>query len=250
MPSQQFYAGTVVSSGGSNAWSSPSSAEGAPEGPSGSYAFQTSTGNLTNDAILLASNFGFSIPMGVVITAITCNVWTYNNIDIGTTGGTCRLFTSTTPISSNVFDDNFYTNDDPEAGEGKQTFGGASGDWSSSLTPSVANNSNFGVGIQASRTALNFVDSFEIVITYEDPPTPTPTLTPTSTQTLTPTSTVTPTVNPSATATATVTPTATLTPTPTVTPTPTPAPIANGNVVLWFNTFFRKPNKIRPPSRR
>lgn len=248
MPSQQFYAGTVVSLGGSNPWSSPETAQGPPEGPSGSFAFQSSTGILATDAVLKASNFGFSIPMGVVISAITCNVSTYNNIDLGSTGGTCQLYSATTIISDNVFNDNFYTNDNPVSGEGRQTFGSASGDWLSGLTPGTINSSSFGVGIQASRAALNFVDSFELVITYEDPPTPTPTLTPTSTQTLTPTSTVTNTVNPSSSP--TLTPTMTLTPTLTVTPTPAPPPPVSDNIVMWFNQFFVKRTKVRGPSRR
>lgn len=242
MPSQQFYAGTVISSGGIIAWSSPESAQGAPEGPSGAFAFQSTSGNLSNDAFLKATNFGFSIPMGVVITSITCNVWTYNNIDLGSTDGTCQLYVGATIVSDNVFNDNFYTNDNPVSGEGRQTFGSASGDWLSGLSSSQANNVNFGVGIQASRSTLNFVDSFEIVITYEDPPTPTPTLTPTSTLTITPTSTVTRTVNASA--------TPTLTPTMTVTPTPAPPPPVDNQIVVWFNQFFVKRTKVRGPSRR
>ena len=234
MTTQIVYAGAVTSAGAIVPWSNPNLSRFAPDQ---SYSQQSSTDVDDND-YLIATNFGLSIPVGSIITNVFVKIWTYANLNLGDidSDGECYLtLNGSTPSGNNVYNDFTYTNNNPITNEGYQQFGVLSNTWGVSLTPSDVNDSNFGIMVRTSRVFItNFIDAFQITITYEPNPSPTPTstITPTPTITLTLTSTPTPTPTSTPTQTATQTMTVTLTPTPTETSQATPTMTVTPTVTI------------------
>jgi len=154
-------AGTVANdaSAGTNAWSNPTNAQGAPDGTPASANSSSPT------QYLKATNFGFSIPGGSTINGVTVEL--YNS----TAAGGCfwleiKLVKGGAIGGTSLADGTALQ----FPGYAYKTFGGSANLWGNTLTVADVNASNFGVAVRIGNggkgTGTGYVDQIRITITY------------------------------------------------------------------------------------
>lgn len=156
---------TVVNdaSVGSVAWSGP-----APD-PWGGSSWQAFVPNSAVSNLLKATNFGFSIPVGMTIRGIIAE------IDWGSGIGANNAFAARVhPVKGGTvqFGVNKATSILPGGGTSPQTFGGSTDLWSTAWTHTDINSSTFGIALGvlggSGSLSLAAVEFIRLTVVYED----------------------------------------------------------------------------------
>jgi hypothetical protein len=136
----------------------------------------TTPGNITADDAstasaavptdyLVASSFGFSIPPGANILGVTVEVQAHET-GTGSSNYVVQLHSATTPtLIGSSKNSATVTGTTPTT----QSFGGASDPWGASLTPTIVNDTGFGVSLWSTDTTNTLlVDFIRITIEYSE----------------------------------------------------------------------------------
>lgn len=154
--------GTNDASYGTYAWTTP----GNITADDASYADTVDPGPGSGDSNwLVGSNFGFAIPSTATITGIVVTIEKYAATN-GALDSQVKLFDNTsTPVGSNKAEGGIWASTPTVS-----TYGSSSDVWGASLTPTIVNNSNFGVGIAAglfsNGTGNGHVDYIKMQVYY------------------------------------------------------------------------------------
>ena len=121
----------------------------------------TTSGSLTN--YLVATTFGFSIPLNAIITGVSATYATNNSTS--TTGGFYALASLWNGSSTTI--DNSIGNDliTSSTFSNNTVFGGINKSWGATLTPTIVNSSTFGVALSIFNQILS-IDSVTLTIYY------------------------------------------------------------------------------------
>ena len=180
MQSVTAYPGSVASvlySSNEFPWNNPENAKA----DDGNYAYVTiSNGSSAYTNLLLATNFGFSIPSDRYIVGVKAEAQGYSNLSYSCYEITVLLYYNSSSISNNK-----------KAGtwdviEVTKAWGDSGDTWGAYLTPSIVNDSSFGFGIRfyfSTYPASVYVDFQRLTIYHTCAPS-----TPTSAPTMSPSS--------------------------------------------------------------
>ena len=152
-----------------NAWTSPGNV-GADDGAEASITAATYDSPDISE-LLVASNFGFTIPSGSTIDGVTVEIERRDQAIGAASDNRVQLSTSTAfagLVGTNKADTPL---DWPTAATVK-TYGGAADTWSSGLTVTQINDPGFAVFLSVQADAANtdiFVDFIRVTVTYTEP---------------------------------------------------------------------------------
>jgi hypothetical protein len=157
--------GTASQSGATNVWDDPDQIKA--QNDTGCYAARTTD---ANSAVLIGSNYGFTIPTAATIKGIVVTIRRYHTAS-----------TSPMPIDVTVqlrkagvaAGDNLSAGASFPAAWEDKVFGSSTNMWGTTWTAAEINNSGFGIGYQLYRyTTVSgdpYVDSIKITVYYTIP---------------------------------------------------------------------------------
>lgn len=138
--------GTDAGGGGGNVWVNPANIQGAPDGSYTTSTVTLASAGFGSTTLLQATNYGFALAATDTVVGLTLTLTGFADV---TTMQAYLLYKGSTigSLKSPV----------PPASSGTFTVGGTSDTWGTTLTPTIVNDSTFGIQIQGQFTKLSGV---------------------------------------------------------------------------------------------